>query len=260
MDSEQYDRRVARVGRLKWLSLGAFVISLIVLVSAYLNSQFPGGPSESERTFLYGVAALCAVAPAVWLVVESFRLPRSRKTEEQSPRVSGIVTAGVVFALCAATSGGAFTRAVVEDISDAIVRAGPPTAAEIAYTPQELEAEVDAIVTGSLRIFSQDRPTQEDYLVWDEYCETSNGHAGTSFRGAIGIPATDVGDTFGGVATAGLEAMGLTVTTAQSGLNEFDEPYVAASGGVMKRMDFVPHPDRGEVGFVFRSVCVINER
>ena len=195
----------------------------------------------------------------MWLIVESLRLSSVARNGDQSPRVSGLVTAWVFLVLCLVTSGGAFLRGAAEEVYAAIVRSGPPTAAEIAYTPQELEAEVDRIATESIHVFSAEMPTGEDYHVWEEYCQTSNMRRGVSYLGIIYIPFAGGEGEFRAPATAGLEGLGLTVTTPPSGLNYAGTPTVSATGGVMEEIDFIEHLDRGKVSLGFETVCVLHE-
>lgn len=179
---------------LMWACPIASFVALVISLTAYCDTPFPNAPSHDEVPFQCGLATESIAVPTVWLATAVFRI--REPDGENNWRRTGLIVAGVTLIFGAATSGGAFVRAVSVEINNSILSSQDLTPAETVYTPLELNAETEAVLFDSGSVFVEALPTGDDMFIYAESCRISDLPYGTYCAGVVTVPAVASDDDF----------------------------------------------------------------
>jgi hypothetical protein len=155
------------------------LFSLVATYVGYIADQI-----GSEASFLfYCCAVLLILVPAVWLIVATVKLGR-----ETPPRKGLRVWAASVAGLSLIVGGVVIGPLIAEPIGEAIDLAidqlEPPTDAELAYSPSELERAVEDTITESLAGIPQ---TYDEPFIHAETCRLSNRRDGVLYTSFVHV-------------------------------------------------------------------------
>lgn len=242
---------------LKISSLVLLVVALIGTAYTELSTSFPGGPSQggvlrAEAFYL----ALVAV-PAIWLLILD-SLPSTRPNGGRGPSISGAVIGLTCLALGLFFIGPFLFRATSGEIRSAIARSQPPTAAETAYTPEELEAAAEEFVADAAALVGATAVSRPGLATFGDSCRISNLDPGMSFRSTGYLFSTAVGEEdILSTLAATWEAAGYTTESYRRG-PDIERPVVRAVGGIMTTADAtIVGADDYNLVITFETVCVV---
>ena len=167
------------------------VVTLLVLtpVGGFLSLAvwFVGNIADqidSEASVLfYFVAVLLSVVPALWLIVATISLSRITQ-QRKGIKISALVMAAACLTLCGVVTGPLIADPIGDAIDLAIEQSEPPTEAELAYTPSELERAVEETVAGSLADIPQ---AHDEPAIYADACRLSNRTNGVVYTSTVRI-------------------------------------------------------------------------
>jgi hypothetical protein len=221
------------------------ILSLGVTFVGYLANQI-----DSEATFfIYCVAVLLCAVPALWLVIATIRLGRVT-LQRRGLKVSAVVVAGVFLAVGGLVTGPLIADPIGDALDLAIDRSAPPTEAELAYTPSELEQTVEQTITEALAGIPQ---THDEPFIHESSCLLSNRTDGSYYSGRVlvnlDVDSSARWEEAKQPIVANWERMGFLAEPAGDGTN-----YLSTSGGPLERMSL--REVGGHAEFDLLTVCV----
>jgi hypothetical protein len=175
------------VTHLLWITPVAGFISVVITVAVWLSTQFSGSPDSTGLTAQYGLAVVVFAVPALWLLWTIVR-HKTRFADAPGTRTTAAIVAVVFLVLGCLVSVPPLIREATFTIRAAtelaIARQEPPSAAETAYTPGDLERETQDLIEETMNGLPQ---TYEVLWVQPETCSLSNRAEGIQYDASVTV-------------------------------------------------------------------------
>jgi hypothetical protein len=220
--------RLRRVVVLRRFTVIALVVSALTTVFGIANEDLRGGSSA----LIYYFAVALFTVPSVWLLLAADRM-QIRTPDHHGHAVSSALVAGFCLYIGCFISLPLTAITISEQVDVANARMQPLTAAETAYTPDELRSKAEAIAIESLAALMTTPPAADDIGMHARSCELSNQSTGTSYFGSLDVDLDVSQEEFLNTVTTTWKDMGLRIDASFAA-----DGRLRASGGVVENLNF----------------------
>jgi hypothetical protein len=248
INDEELAQSRRRVSALLRITLLAWLASLVLSGIGYFAGEIG---YDSEPVFAFVATATFAI-PALWLMVSTIRLS-AQTSEFVGLRTASAIVAGAVLIAGCAISLPPLVSEVRNSVLTAIQKSQPPTAAELEYTPLELEAVAVEAFEEAFAVVTDVVPAGEDLLFYDGSCRTSNLENGWTYGGEAWVDIAALDPEFRSTTADGWEDLGYSTHPAPAD-SAWPDPLVAVQGEYVEQLALIEVSDR--VLMTFEAICV----